>query len=112
MLYGGRVTIGLALVATLLGCGMGVLVGFGASLSGRTVDSAVAAAIDFLLSLPPILFALVIIAGLGPSVPVLVLVVSIIHMSRVAALPGLWPSILRRRTLSKSPGLGVIANWS
>ncbi len=86
MLYGGRVTIGLALVATLLGCGMGVLVGFGASLSGRTVDSAVAAAIDFLLSLPPILFALVILAGLGPSIPVLVLVVSIIHMSRVARI--------------------------
>ena len=86
MLYGGRVTLGLAIISTVLGCGLGVIIGFTASLSGGAVDAFVAAAIDFMLSLPPILFALVIIAGLGPSIPVLLLVVSLVQMPRVARI--------------------------
>lgn len=86
MLYGGRVTLSLALVTSMLGCGLGVIVGFGSSLSGGNVDGVIAATIDFMLSLPPIIFALVVLAGFGPTIPVLVVVVSIVQMPRVARI--------------------------
>ena len=86
MLYGGRVTLSLALITSMLGCGLGVIVGFGSSLSGGNVDGVIAATIDFMLSLPPIIFALVVLAGLGPTIPVLIVVVSIVQMPRVARI--------------------------
>jgi peptide/nickel transport system permease protein len=86
LLYGARLTLGLAFMSTLLGFIIGVLLGFVAAEIGGWIDNLVTAVIDILISFPPILLALVVIVSLGSSLPVLVLTVALIHASRVARI--------------------------
>lgn len=84
MLYGARSTIGLAVIATVVGFALGVGLGFTAAETGGWIDNAISRLVDVLISFPPILFALVVIAGLGTSIAVLVGTVAMIHVARVA----------------------------
>lgn len=86
MLYGARATIGLAIVSTLLGFVAGMALGFIAGETGGWIDNAICRVVDILISFPPILLALVVIAGLGSSLPVLIATVAMIHASRVARI--------------------------
>lgn len=84
LLCGAKFSLGLAGTATCLGFLLGISLGFSAAeLRGR-FDLLVTWAIDVLLSFPPILLALLIIAGLGSSLPVLIGVIAFIQMPRVA----------------------------
>jgi peptide/nickel transport system permease protein len=122
MLYGAGLTIGLATVATLLGFAIGIGLGFTAAEIGGLGDDAISRLVDIMISLPPILLALVAIIGAGSSLPVLVGTVAVTHATRVARVAraiamdiatqdfvkvarargeGLW-SILRREILPNS----------
>jgi peptide/nickel transport system permease protein len=84
LIHGARLTVGIAFASTTLGFLMGMGVGFtAAELKGR-FDDVVTWAVDALLSFPPILFALIVIAGLSSDVWVLVMTIAIIQSSRVA----------------------------
>lgn len=84
LLHGARFSLGVAAAAATLGFLVGMTVGFAAAeLRGR-FDMAVAWLIDVLLSFPPILLALLVIAGLGSSLPVLIGTIAFIQSSRVA----------------------------
>ena len=83
ILYGGRVTLSLAFLTAVIGCAGGTALGFTAALSRKWADSVTLALVDLLLSVPAILLALVVLAGVGPSVPALIFVVSFIHLVRV-----------------------------
>jgi peptide/nickel transport system permease protein len=84
VIYGTRYTIGLSLASAVLGFVIGVLVGFvAAETSGRTDDLATWLT-DLLLSFPPLLFALVIIAALGSNAAILVIAVAVLHVPRTA----------------------------
>jgi peptide/nickel transport system permease protein len=72
-------TIGVALVATLLACGAGALLGLLAAVTGGWLDSALSRALDTLVSIPSKMFALVVIAGFGSSVPLLIAVAAIVY---------------------------------
>jgi peptide/nickel transport system permease protein len=72
-------TIGVALVATLLACGLGAVLGLLAAVTGGWVDSALSRLLDTLVSIPSKMFALVIIAGFGSSVTLLVVVAAIVY---------------------------------
>ena len=72
-------TIGVALVATLLACGAGALLGLLAAVTGGWVDAALSRVLDTLVSIPSKMFALVVIAGFGSSVPLLVAVAAIVY---------------------------------
>jgi peptide/nickel transport system permease protein len=72
-------TIGVALVATLIACGVGALLGLLAAVTGGWVDAAVSRALDTLVSIPSKMFALVVIAGFGSSVPLLIAVAAIVY---------------------------------
>ena len=72
-------TIGVALVATLLACGAGALLGLLAAVTGGWVDFTVSRVLDTLVSIPSKMFALVVIAGFGSSVPLLVAVAAIVY---------------------------------
>lgn len=72
MLYGGRTSITLALLATLLAFGIGIIAGFAAALFGRWIDIALSRIADVILSVPILMSALIVISGLGNSAVVLV----------------------------------------
>jgi len=72
-------TIGVALVATLLACGAGAVLGLLAAVTGGWVDAVLSRVLDTLVSIPSKMFALVVIAGFGSSVPLLVAVAAIVY---------------------------------
>ncbi len=83
-LYGGRTVIGLAIVTTALGVSLGVLIGLTAAYAGGIVDEVLMRACDVFLAFPQILFALLLVAALGPKLWLLVAAIAITHAPRVA----------------------------
>ena len=83
LLYGARNTIGISLLATVIGFFVGLAFGFTAAALGGWVDAVISRLNDVVISIPPLLFALIAIAGLGTSLPLLVGVIALLHASRV-----------------------------
>jgi peptide/nickel transport system permease protein len=83
-LYGGRTVIGLAIVTTALGVSLGVLIGLTAAYAGGLVDEVLMRGCDVFLAFPQILFALLLVAALGPKLWLLVAAIAITHAPRVA----------------------------
>lgn len=67
LVYGGRVSIVVGAVSTVVGGGIGVLLGIVAGYWGRWADTVVARLLDVLLAFPGLILALAIAAYLGPS---------------------------------------------
>jgi peptide/nickel transport system permease protein len=86
LLYAARTTVGIALAATLLSFTIGMSLGFMAAVVGGFVDQAISRAVDALMSIPTLIFALVILSVLPPSIIVLVLVIAILDSTRVFRL--------------------------
>jgi peptide/nickel transport system permease protein len=79
VLVGARYTIGVALPATLLASGAGTLLGMLAAVRGGSFDDALSRAMDTLISLPTLVFSLVVVAALGSSITVLVMTAAVIY---------------------------------
>lgn len=79
VLHGTRYTVGVALVAALIASGSGLMLGMCAAVWGGMVDGAISRALDTLISIPSKMFALVVVAAFGSSVPVLILMAGIIY---------------------------------
>jgi peptide/nickel transport system permease protein len=86
LLYGASRTIGVALAAALLSFAIGMSLGFLAAVVGGWIDHALSRAIDTLMAIPTLIFALVVLSVLPPSVIVLVLVIAILDSTRVFRL--------------------------
>lgn len=71
-------------LATLLGVGLGAVLGMLAAFSGGWLDSAIMRTGDVLLAIPQLVFAMLAITVLGPQGWVLVVVIGITHAPRVA----------------------------
>ena len=67
VLHGARLTLGVALVAVAMACGLGVLVGLIAGYYGGWLDLCLMRLVDLMLAFPGILLALAIVAILGPG---------------------------------------------
>jgi len=80
ILAGARYTVGIALIATLLSAGAGVLLGLAASAIGGLVDAALSRFFDALIAMPSKMFGLVVVAAFGSSIPVLILTLGIIYL--------------------------------
>lgn len=77
---GARYTVGVAFLATLLASGTGTVLALLAAATGRWVDVLLARGLDTLTALPSKMFALIMVAGFGSSVPVLVGTAALIYM--------------------------------
>jgi peptide/nickel transport system permease protein len=86
LLYGGRSVIGLAAGATGLAYLLGLTIGLIAGYSRSIVDPLLMRTVDVLLAFPPLLFLLVLIAGAGQSVGVLILGVAIIQAPGISRI--------------------------
>ena len=79
VLFGARYTVGVALAATLLASGSGLVLGMCAAAWGRRVDALLSRTLATIVSIPSKMLALVVVAAFGSSVPVLVLVAAVIY---------------------------------
>ncbi|WP_188910199.1 ABC transporter permease [Aureimonas endophytica] len=80
ILLGARYTVGIALLATLLACLSGALLGLFAAVVGDWPDAVLSRLLDALTSIPSKMLALVLVAGLGSSLPILVAVLGFIYL--------------------------------
>ncbi len=77
VLFGGRVSLGIAATAVLLAGTVGVVLGILSGYFGGRIDSAIMRIADVQLSIPTILLAIAIAAALGPSLRNLIMVLAI-----------------------------------
>ncbi|WP_457662647.1 ABC transporter permease [Sinorhizobium medicae] len=83
LIYGARMTIGVTLVTTVLSFGIGTLAGLFASISGPWIDQALSRFVDVMLSIPLLVFALVVLSVFGSSISTLILTIAILDSTRV-----------------------------
>jgi peptide/nickel transport system permease protein len=81
---GGRLILGTALAATILGVGVGALVGMVAAYSKSVWDSVLMRATDVLLAFPMIVFALLVVSTVGAKTWLLIVTVAAATAPRVA----------------------------
>ena len=80
VLFGTRYTVGLALVAALLASTAGTALALFAAVSGRWIDEVMSRLLDALICIPSKIFALVMIAALGSSIPLLLLTAALSYL--------------------------------
>ncbi len=86
MLWGASRTIGVALAATCLSFAIGATLGYLAAVVGGWVDMILSRAVDTIMAIPTLIFALVVLAVLPPSVTILILVIAVLDSTRVFRL--------------------------
>lgn len=85
IIVGGRATLIVAVAAAALTCVIGVVMGALAGYYGGRIDAALARITEFFQVLPPLLFAMVIVALFKPSLPLVAFSIGIVS----------WPSVAR-----------------
>lgn len=86
LIYGARMTIGIALVTTVLSFAIGITLGFLAAVVGGWLDAIISRVVDIVLSIPLLIFALIILGVFGSSLTTLVLTIAILDSTRVFRL--------------------------
>ena len=93
VLYGGRVSLVVGVAAVTVSATIGVLMGLGAGYFGGRLDWAITTLVNVMLTFPFVLFALAVIAVLGPSLSNMIIVLGI------ADWP-LYTRVIRAETLA------------
>jgi peptide/nickel transport system permease protein len=86
IIYGARNSVGLALVATLLAFTMGALAGLFAAVKGGWFDQLLGRISDIIMSVPSLIFALLMLSIFGTNLSIIVIVVAVIYSPRVFRL--------------------------
>ena len=86
MIYGGQITIVVALVSSLLSFGLGAFFGFLSVVRGAWVDTALSRLVDLMMAVPSLIVALVVLSVLPLNLIVLILVMGILDSTRVFRL--------------------------
>src|SRR5690606_6827894 len=86
MIYGARITILIAVAATSLSFILGSVLGFTASVVGGWIDQTMSRFVDLLMSIPTLIFALVVLSVLPSTLITLILVMGILDATRVYRL--------------------------
>ncbi len=79
LIYGARNTISLALLTTALSFLFGALMGFLAATMRGWVDQVLSRFVDIIISIPTLIFALIVLSAVGTSIPVLITVIGVIY---------------------------------
>ncbi|MEO8243898.1 MAG: ABC transporter permease [bacterium] len=86
LIYGGQITIFVALVSSLLSFSMGAFFGFLAAVRGGWVDIFLSRVVDLMMAVPSLIVALVVLSVLPLNLVVLILVMGILDSTRVFRL--------------------------
>lgn len=86
LIYGARMTIGVALLTTVLSFIIGTSAGLLAAIGGPIIDQALSRLVDVMLSIPLLVFALIILSMFGSSIPTLIITIAVLDATRVFRL--------------------------
>ena len=86
MIYGGRTTIWIATMATILSFVTGSVLGFIAAVNGGWIDQVLSRFVDLIMSIPSLIFALVVLSVIDTTVLVLILIMGLLDSTRVYRL--------------------------
>jgi len=86
IIYGARNTVGLALLATILAFAMGATAGLYAATKGGKLDQLLGRIVDVIMSIPSLIFALLLLSIFGTNTVTLIIVIAIIYAPRVFRL--------------------------
>jgi peptide/nickel transport system permease protein len=77
ILYGARISLGMALGASIIAAGAGVIVGLTAAYRGGAPEEILMRGVDIILAFPGFLLAIAVVSALGPSIVNLMVAVGI-----------------------------------
>ena len=86
IIYGSRLTLGIATLSVVIGISIGVTLGAIAGFFRGTADSVIMRAVDIMLSIPGLLFAIAVVTFLGQGVPQIALAIAILNIPIFARL--------------------------
>ncbi len=86
IVYGARNTVGLALAATLLAFFAGVILGLVSAVKGGWFDQLMGRVADVVMSVPSLIFALLLLSIFGANLTMLVIIIAVIYSPRVFRL--------------------------
>lgn len=86
LVYGARNTVGIALVATTLAFLMGAIAGLLAATKSGWFDQLMGRVADVIMSIPSLIFALLMLSIFGTNLVIIVIIVAIIYSPRVFRL--------------------------
>jgi peptide/nickel transport system permease protein len=86
LIYGARNSVGIAFLTTMFSFLLGSALGLVAAISGGWIDQALSRLIDVLMSIPQLIFALVLLSILGSSIMNLILIIAVLDSTRVFRL--------------------------
>ncbi|WP_162844887.1 ABC transporter permease [Pontivivens insulae] len=86
MIYGAQTTLTIAALATLVSFTTGSLLGMTAAVVGGWTDQILSRFVDLLMSIPTLIFALVVLSVLPPGLLTLILVMGVLDATRVFRL--------------------------
>jgi len=86
LIYGARNTIGIALVTTCLSFLIGGSLGLIAAINRSWLDQILSRGIDVLMSIPSLIFALMLLSIFGSSIPSLIMIIAVLDSTRVYRL--------------------------
>ncbi|ESY73912.1 ABC transporter permease [Mesorhizobium sp. LNHC252B00] len=112
LIYGARNTIAIAVATTLLSFAVGVSLGLLAALHRGWLDQILSRAVDVLMSIPSLIFALVLLSIFGSSITSLIVIIALLDSTRVFRLSravGLNVAVMEYVEVARLRGEG--ARW-
>ena len=86
IVFGSRLTLGIATLSVIIGVSVGATFGAIAGYFRGRVDSVIMRAVDIMLSIPGLLFAIAVVTFLGQGVPQIALAIAILNVPIFARL--------------------------
>lgn len=86
LVHGARTSLTVALLASITSCIFGSLLGAIAGYFGGKVDMLIMRALDIFMSVPDLLFTMVVVAALGSSIPVLIVAMTLAYFTNYVRL--------------------------
>jgi peptide/nickel transport system permease protein len=111
ILYGGRISIGLSMLATIIAFVVGVITGLAATIFGGWVDMLFSRIADVVLSIPNLMWALIILSGFGTGSTIIVLTIGFlysVYVFRVARSVAMNIAVLEYVEVARLRGEGLM----
>ncbi|EPX76835.1 ABC transporter permease [Litoreibacter arenae] len=86
MIFGARTTLAIAALATIVSFTLGAFLGMAAAVIGGWADQVLSRGVDLLMSIPTLIFALVVLSVMPANIATLILVMGILDATRVFRL--------------------------
>jgi peptide/nickel transport system permease protein len=106
-LHGGLSVLGLSLASTIVGVGLGLVVGLTAAYAGGVADEVLMRIADVFMAFPQIVLALLLLTAFQSSVILIILIVGLSHAPRVArVIRGAAQQVVERDFVKAAEAVG------